>query len=66
MNHRCASCSGVTPFRAAAEAERARAEADRKWRSLSESTDFIDDVADRRPIHPRGHLRPAVAPNGNP
>src|SRR5258705_863109 len=29
---------------AAGEAERTRAEADRKWRSLSESTDFIDDA----------------------
>jgi hypothetical protein len=35
---------GRDAVRAAAEAERARAEADRKWRSLSESTDFIDDA----------------------
>jgi NAD(P)-dependent dehydrogenase (short-subunit alcohol dehydrogenase family) len=31
---------GSDAFRAAEEAERARAEADRKWRQLSESTDF--------------------------
>src|SRR5947209_875807 len=36
---------GRDAVRAAAEAERTRAEADRKWRSLSESTDFIDDDA---------------------
>jgi len=35
---------GRDAVRAAAEAERTRAEADRKWRSLSESTDFIDDA----------------------
>jgi hypothetical protein len=35
---------GRDAVRAAAEAERACAEADRKWRSLSESTDFIDDA----------------------
>jgi NAD(P)-dependent dehydrogenase (short-subunit alcohol dehydrogenase family) len=35
---------GRDAVRAAAEAERARAEADRKWRSLSESTDFIEDA----------------------
>jgi NAD(P)-dependent dehydrogenase (short-subunit alcohol dehydrogenase family) len=35
---------GRDAVRAAAEAERARADADRKWRSLSESTDFIDDA----------------------
>src|SRR3954452_4707768 len=34
---------GRDAVRAAAEAERARGEADRKWRSLSESTVFIDD-----------------------
>ena len=34
---------GRDAVRAAADAERARGEADRKWRSLSESTDFIDD-----------------------
>jgi NAD(P)-dependent dehydrogenase (short-subunit alcohol dehydrogenase family) len=34
---------GRDAVRAAAEAERARGEADTKWRSLSESTDFIDD-----------------------
>ena len=33
---------GRDAVRAAAEAERTRAEADRKWRSLSESTDFDD------------------------
>src|SRR3954464_12702116 len=33
---------GRDAVRAAAEAERTRAEADRKWRSLSESTDFVD------------------------
>ncbi len=33
---------GRDAVRAAAEAERARSDADRKWRSLSESTDFID------------------------
>jgi NAD(P)-dependent dehydrogenase (short-subunit alcohol dehydrogenase family) len=38
---------GRDAVRAAAEAERVRAEADRKWRSLSESTDFIDDSAQR-------------------
>src|ERR1700740_783211 len=35
---------GRDAVRAAAEAERTRAEADRKWRGLSESTDFIDDA----------------------
>src|ERR1700726_4927324 len=35
---------GRDAVRAAAEAERTRAEADRKWRSLSESTNFIDDA----------------------
>src|SRR6202171_5636327 len=35
---------GRDAVRAAAEAERTRAEADRKWRSLSESTDFINDA----------------------
>src|SRR5438067_4195268 len=35
---------GRDAVRAAAEAESTRAEADRKWRSLSESTDFIDDA----------------------
>jgi NAD(P)-dependent dehydrogenase (short-subunit alcohol dehydrogenase family) len=35
---------GRDAVRAAAEADRMRAEADRKWRSLSESTDFIDDA----------------------
>jgi NAD(P)-dependent dehydrogenase (short-subunit alcohol dehydrogenase family) len=35
---------GRDAVRAAAEAERTRAEADRKWGSLSESTDFIDDA----------------------
>jgi NAD(P)-dependent dehydrogenase (short-subunit alcohol dehydrogenase family) len=35
---------GRDAVRAAAEAERTRAEADRKWRSLSESTDFIEDA----------------------
>jgi len=35
---------GRDAVRAAAEADRTRAEADRKWRSLSESTDFIDDA----------------------
>jgi NAD(P)-dependent dehydrogenase (short-subunit alcohol dehydrogenase family) len=35
---------GRDAVRAAAEAERARAEGDRRWRSLSESTDFIDDA----------------------
>src|ERR1700746_3463254 len=35
---------GRDAVRAAAEAERTRAEADRKWRSLSESTDFVDDA----------------------
>src|SRR6267154_1243851 len=35
---------GRDAVRAAAEAERTRAEADRKWRPLSESTDFIDDA----------------------
>src|SRR5437588_491702 len=35
---------GRDAVRAAAEAERTRAEADRKWRSLSQSTDFIDDA----------------------
>src|SRR5258708_31795451 len=35
---------GRDAVRAAAEAERTRAGADRKWRSLSESTDFIDDA----------------------
>src|SRR6266403_2154239 len=35
---------GRDAVRAVAEAERTRAEADRKWRSLSESTDFIDDA----------------------
>jgi NAD(P)-dependent dehydrogenase (short-subunit alcohol dehydrogenase family) len=34
---------GRDAVRAAAEAERARGEADKKWRLLSESTDFIDD-----------------------
>jgi NAD(P)-dependent dehydrogenase (short-subunit alcohol dehydrogenase family) len=34
---------GRDAVRAAAEADRTRAEVDRKWRSLSESTDFIDD-----------------------
>src|ERR1700741_582574 len=38
---------GRDAVRAAAEAERARAAADGKWRSLSESTDFIDDSAQR-------------------
>jgi NAD(P)-dependent dehydrogenase (short-subunit alcohol dehydrogenase family) len=33
---------GRDAVRAAAEAERARADADRKWRPLSESTDFIE------------------------
>src|SRR5258706_11110854 len=35
---------GRDAVRAAAEADRTRAEVDRKWRSLSESTDFIDDA----------------------
>src|SRR6202048_1698356 len=35
---------GHDAVRAAAEAERTRAGADRKWRSLSESTDFIEDA----------------------
>ncbi len=35
---------GRDAVRVAAEAERTRAESDRKWRSLSESTDFIDDA----------------------
>jgi NAD(P)-dependent dehydrogenase (short-subunit alcohol dehydrogenase family) len=35
---------GRDAVHAAAEAERTRAEADRKWRSLSESTDFIEDA----------------------
>src|ERR1700688_718220 len=35
---------GRDAVRAAAEAERTRAETDRKWRSLSESTDFMDDA----------------------
>src|SRR2546422_10305350 len=35
---------GRDAVRAAAEAERTRAEADRKWRALSESTDFVDDA----------------------
>ena len=44
---------GRDAVRAAAEAERARAEADRKWRSLSESTDFIDDSGQRsNPVSP--------------
>ncbi len=34
---------GRDAVRAAAEAEHARATNDRKWRTLSESTDFIDD-----------------------
>jgi NAD(P)-dependent dehydrogenase (short-subunit alcohol dehydrogenase family) len=38
---------GRDAVRAATEAERARAEVDRKWRSLSESTDFIDDSGQR-------------------
>lgn len=33
-------CLGVTRCAAAAEADRARAEMDAKWRYLSESTDF--------------------------
>src|SRR2546430_1621221 len=33
---------GRDAVRAAAEAERTRAEADRKWRALSEATDFLD------------------------
>jgi hypothetical protein len=40
---------GRDAVRAAAEAERARAETDRKWRSLSESTDFIDDAGQTDP-----------------
>src|SRR3954465_3792375 len=35
---------GRDAVRAAAEAERTRGEADRKWRRVSESTDFIDDA----------------------
>src|SRR5260221_6909739 len=35
---------GRDAVRAAAEAERTRAEADRKWRALSEATGFIDDA----------------------
>src|SRR3989441_6845136 len=35
---------GRDAVRAAAEAERTRAEADRKWRSVSQSTEFIDDA----------------------
>src|SRR6202008_4259206 len=35
---------GRDAVRAAAEADRTRAEVDRKWRALSESTDFIDDA----------------------
>jgi NAD(P)-dependent dehydrogenase (short-subunit alcohol dehydrogenase family) len=34
---------GRDAVRAAAEAERARSTNDKKWRSLSESTDFMDD-----------------------
>ena len=49
---------GRDAVRAAAEAERARAEADRKWRSLSESTDFIHDFAQRsNPASPSSPTR---------
>src|SRR6201982_1765553 len=47
---------GRDAVRAATEAERARAEADRRWRSLSESTDFVDGSAQRS--HPASRLLP--------
>jgi NAD(P)-dependent dehydrogenase (short-subunit alcohol dehydrogenase family) len=48
---------GRDAVRAAAEADRARAEVDRKWRSLSESTDFIDDAgATSNPASPSSSI----------
>ena len=43
---------GRDAVRAAAEAERTRAEADRKWRSLSESTDFDNAGQTSNPASP--------------
>jgi hypothetical protein len=57
---------GRDAVRAAAEAERTRAEADRKWRSLSESTDFIDDAEQTsNPASPSSSIELIGAPGSN-